>query len=98
MSIGLGPKVHIFAVPYQTNSNMVASATALRWRLDRFFLFLCGSSCPYVRVSVCVCFSILFQCKCYTYSFLVVLDFFCDVFRSEAEMLFGVLVRICIQP
>ena len=39
MSIGLGPKVHIFAVPYQTNSNMVASAAALLWRLDPFSFF-----------------------------------------------------------
>ena len=53
MSIGLGPKVHIFAVPYQTNSNMVASATALRWRLDRFCLLF-----VWFFLSLCSCFGV----------------------------------------
>ena len=52
MSIGLGPKVHIFAVPYQINSDMVASATALLWRLDLISSLFLGSSSLCVRFRV----------------------------------------------
>jgi hypothetical protein len=48
MSIGLGPKVHIFAVPYQINSNMVATATALSFEVGSSFVSLLSFWSPLV--------------------------------------------------